>query len=1028
VNLARVLASRPSLVWLIGLVLAGLGARAIVRLPSGIYPEMQFPRVVVVARHGTDPPELFEPEITRPLEQALAVVPGVRYLRARTIRGAVELSVQLAPGTDPLRAQQQCQTAVDQVALPPDTELEVERVLPTAIPVITFNVTGPRAGRGAADPRDLRDLADRVLRPALVRVPGVGAVEVQGGLEREIEIILKPGPLAALGLTPSALADRLARHDLRVGVGRVVDAHQTLPVLIDAQPRDLADLAALPIADGPTGPVPLSAVADVVEGAADPTVLVSGPEGDAVVIAVARAPGASTVDVALGARAAVDAVVAKGAVPAGLQVHVVYDQAALVTESMTSVRDAILVGVALALIVIGLFLRDLRAGLIAAVPVPLALLATFAIMDWVGLTLNLMSLGGLAVSIGLVVDDAIVITEGIVRRLEEGHPPAEAAELGTRDLLAALIGTTLTTVLVFVPLALVEGLTGTFLGALAATLSTAVLLSLVYSVALAPLLAARLLKARSRKAHAGPGRGLAAYVRALRWLVRHAWVSLIAVAALVAGGVVAADRVATGFLPALDEGALVVDFFLPPGTSLEETDRVARRIDQVLASEPQVRTFTRRTGSEMGPATATQQNRGDIMVRLVPRDQRDGVLAVIDKLRDRIAREVPEARVEYVQVLQDVLADLAGNPAPIEIRLLGDDPQALTAFARELGPAIAAVPTLVDTFDGVEGDVPVARASIARIAAGRIGLEPGAIAADLDVALRGRVVASVQRPGRTLGVRARFADPVRFDLAALVGAPIAYGPQTALIGDYVTFDKPPSPSVLRREGLRPAVVMTAAVEGGDLGSAEAAVAAVIAQAHVPRGIQVEQAGQAASARAARTDLLVVAAIGAVLVLIVLLVQLGSLQLALVVLLGAPLAVVGALAVLVLADLPLDLSSLTGCILLVGLVVKNGILLLEHAREQLAHGRPLADALVEGAERRLRPILMTTAATLAGLAPLAAGIGAGSELQRPLAIAVIGGLVLSTAVTLFVLPGLAALVAGKRGRAAPVIARGAGEAA
>ncbi|MCE9576619.1 MAG: efflux RND transporter permease subunit [Deltaproteobacteria bacterium] len=1013
-NLARILARRPSLVWLVALVLAGLGARAIVRLPSGIYPEMQFPRVVVVARHGTDPPELFEPQITRPLEQALAVVPGVRYLRARTIRGAVELSVQLAPGVDPLRAQQQCQAAVDQVALPAGTELEVERVLPTAIPVITFNVTGPGKGRGLADPRDLRDLADRVLRPALVRVPGVGAVEVQGGRVREIEIILKPGPLAAMGLTPSMLADRLARHDVRLGVGRVVDAHQTLPVIVDASPGDLAGLAALPIADGPTGPVPLSTVADVVEGAADPTVIVSAPQGEAVVIAVARAPGASTVDVAAGARDAIAAVIALGGVPAGLRVEPVYDEAALVTASMASVRDAILVGVALALIVIGLFLRDLRAGLIAAVPVPLALLATFAIMDWAGLTLNLMSLGGLAVSIGLVVDDAIVITEGIVRRLEDGHPPAEAAELGTRDLLAALIGTTLTTVLVFVPLGLVEGLTGTFLGALAATLSTAVLLSLVYAVALAPLLAARVLRARQKSAQAS-SRGVALYAGALRWLVRHAWLSLVAVALLVTGGVFAADRVATGFLPALDEGALVVDFFLPPGTSLEETDRIARRIDLVLMSTPEVVTFTRRTGSEMGPATATQQNRGDIMVRLVPRAQRGEILAVIDGLRERLEHEVPEARIEFVQVLQDVLADLAGNPAPIEVRLLGDDPRALADLARTLGPAITAVPDLVDVFDGLEGDVPVARATVARLAASRIGLEPETIAGDLEVAVAGRVVAQLQRPGRSLDVRARFADRTRFDLTALVAAPIAYGPASALIGDYVRFDMPPSPSVLRREGLRPAVVMTAAVLGGDLGAAEDAVAAVIARTHIPPGIQVEQAGQAASARAARTDLLVVAGIGAVLVLIVLLVQLGSLNLAMVVLLGAPLAVVGALAVLVATDLPLDLSSLTGCILLVGLVVKNGILLLEHARDQLASGRPIGEALVEAAERRLRPILMTTAATLAGLAPLAAGVGSGAELQRPLAIAVIGGLVLSTAVTLFVLPGLAALVVRRGAR-------------
>ncbi|MBK9032419.1 MAG: efflux RND transporter periplasmic adaptor subunit [Myxococcales bacterium] len=984
---------RASLVWLVALGCAALGAAAMLTLPSGIYPEMEFPRVVVVARIGQVPPALVETSVTRPIEEAVAVVPGVRYVRARSIRGAAELSLQLVDGADPRQAEQAVRAAIDGLDLPPGTQVHVERVLPTSVPVITFNVAG------AVDVRALRDAAERVLRPALVRVPGVGGVEVQGGRVREIEVILRPADLAAHQLTPSIVAERLAAQDLLIGVGRVVDEHQTLPVVVDAQPVDLAAIAALPVAPGPTGPLPLSAVADVVEGSTDPDVIVTGPAGDTVVVTVARLPGASTPAVVAGARRAVAALVTSGALPAAIEVEPVYDQAALVDESIASVRDAILIGVALALVVIGLFLRDLRAGLVAAVPVPLSLLATFATMRAAGFSLNLMSLGGLAVAIGLVVDDAIVVTEGIVRRLEDGSTRAAAARDGLGDLFAAVVGTTLTTVVVFAPLALLSGVTGSFLGALAGTLAAAVLWSLIYAVTITPLLARVVLRARPA---AAPRRRLTrAIAGVVRWTVGHAVVAVAATLAIVVVGALALRAVKTGFLPPMDEGAFVLDFFTPPGTSLEETDRVARRIDRILASTPEVVTFTRRTGAEMGPATATQQNTGDVMVRLVAPDRRGAIDDVIDRVRARIAAEVPEVR--SVRQVPRTCSRIGRQPGADR------DPPARRRSApagrgRGRGRAeLAALPELVDFFDGREGDVPIVRLAVDRLRTAALGLDVAALADDLTIASTGRVVAQLPAPSRPLDVRVRFADRTRLSADAMLAAPMAWAPRGVAVGAVVDATRPPAPSELRREGLRPAVVMTAAVADGDLGAAERAVARTLAAAGLPRGVQVEVGGQAASAAAAQRELLRIALIGAVLVLIVLVIQLRSLRLSLVVLTGAPLAVVGALATLWATGIALDVSSLAGCILLVGLVVKNGILLLEHAQQELQAGVALADALVAAVERRLRPVVMTTLATLAGLLPLAAGVGAGASLQRPLAVAVIGGLLVSPAIA-----GLAAL--------------------
>jgi len=983
------------------------GALSLESLPRGIYPEVDFPRIVVVARAGDLPPPVMVAAATRPLEESIATVPGVERLRSRTIRGATELSAQLAPGTDMFRALQLVQAHVDEARrdLPERAEVTVERVTATALPIATFNIGG------AADDRVLRDVGDRILRPALTRVAGIGAVEVQGGDVREIEVLLRPQALAGLHLTPSGVADSLAEQDVVAAVGRVSDLHESLTVMASSEATTADAIAALPIAIGPHGPVPLSAVADVVEGAEDRTVSTTGPGGDIVVVSVSRAPGASAPQVVDDAHATVDALRRAHAFPPGVRVETVYDQSELVRDSMRGVRDAILLGILLSLIVLALFLRDVRAGAAAAIAVPVTLIATFGVAKLAGQSLDLMSLGGLAISIGLVIDDAIVIVEAIVRRREEGMAVREAAVQGTRDLFAAVVGTTLTTVIVFVPLALIAGVVGRFFSALAVTLCAAVLLSLVVSVTLVPLVASRLL-AKTAKVRASPDRLARGYGRLVIWLSRRPVVGVVTGVLLAAAGVLGLSRLGTGFLPTMDEGAFVLDFALPPGTSLEETDHVARRIDRVLAATPGIVSFTRRTGSEMGPATATLQNTGDILARLAPRDRRPDIDDMIARVRDRVAAEVPEASIEFVQVLQDVLGDLEGNPRPIEVRVFGEDPAVLDTLGAEVSARLERLPELVDVTPGVEGQVPILEASVRPAAAAGLGVTPAQVARDLGVALAGRVVTTARVSDRLIGVRVRMPDAVRFDPAAVATLPLAYGTTSVGLDAVAALSRPRGPAVLHRENLRSMILVSTAVRGSDLGGATAAVERAMARLHFPAGYTYEIGGQAEAARQTQRDLAGVAVLGLFLVLGILLVQLRLLRLALVVLVCAPLALVGAVWTLVATGIPLNASSLIGCILLVGLVVKNGILLLEHARRLEPTSASFSEAIAAAGERRLRPILMTTAATLAGLIPLALGFGAGSELQRPLAVATIGGLVLSTFVTLLALPALACAVMRK----------------
>jgi CzcA family heavy metal efflux pump len=997
------LTRRRALVWLVAVGLAAAGAVIATRLPSGIYPEVEFPRIVVVARGGDTPPAITQVTLARPLETALATVLGVERIRSRSIRGAVEISLQFAPGTDMWRALQLVESRVGETraALPPAADVVVERLTTTSFPVITFNVTGN------IDPRRLRDLGELVLRPAISRVRGVGRVEVLGGDVREVEVILDPARTAALRLSPGKVADKIRASTVLQSVGRYEDAHNLVTVVASGEATNTSDVGAIVVGVGADGsPIPLSSIADVVEGAEDRLLRVSGPGGETVLVSVSRLPGASTPDVVARVREAVQQTTAS--FPAGVSVSPVYDQAVLVDESMRSVRDAILLGIALCVAVIALFLRDLRSGLVAALAVPLTLGISFIPLALFGQSLNLMSLGGLCVAIGLVIDDAIVVVEATRRRLEQGETAADAARGGVRDLFAALIGTTITTVIVFVPLAWLEGVVGRFFAALAITLGAAVLLSLFVALTIVPLAAARLLRSRSGPPPAPPWY-TRAYARAIRPVLRRPWIGLVAAIALLVVGGLATRVVETGFLPSMDEGAFVLDYFLPAGTSLTDTDAAARKIEAILQRIPEVQTYARRTGAELGPVAATEVSRGDIMVRLkAPSARSRSIEQVISDAREKVEHEVPEARVEFVQVLQDVLNDLSGTPRPIEVKVYGDDYGPLRAEATEIASRIRDVPGLVDLYAGFEGDAPELRIRVDPGRAARLGMSASDVSADLDAALRGTVASAIRRSDRTIGVRVRYPDAIRFDRTEVPRLPLVTSGGVAAVSAVADFEQIVAPSALVRENLRPVAILTADHEGRDLGSVAADVNQRLAGISLPEGAARELGGQYRAQQDTFRELASVLAFGLLAVLAVLFAQFRHARLALVVLGSVPLAVVGALLTLLATGVELNASSLMGCVMLVGLVVKNGILLLEQAESLWQGGTPLEAALVEAGTIRVRPVLMTTLATVAGLAPLALGLGAGAELQRSLALAVIGGLISSTAVSLFVTPALVGL--------------------
>jgi CzcA family heavy metal efflux pump len=1029
-SLFDLLAAQRRFVYLVVALLSAGGIYAALRLPSAIYPELAFPRVLIVAQGSSlgARPMLFT--VTRPIEETVSIVPGVTRVSSRTIRGAAEISITFADNTDMAYALQQVQARVNQVrtSLPNEMEIEVERMTPSLFPILSYNLEG-------GDPATLYDIARYQLKPLISRVPGVGRVDVQGSDVREIEVIADPARLAAQRLTYDDLANAIREATGVSAIGRLPQDYKQYLIVAAQEARTPEDIGAIVVGHG----LRVRDVATVTLGTEDHVRIIAGDGKPAALLNITRQPGGNTL-------AIVDSVASLAAsaaktLPPGVRLKAVYDQGALVRDAMKSVRDAMIIGAILAVIILLLFLQHARITAISASSIPLTLAISVFAMYLIGQTFNLMTLGAMAIAIGLVIDDSVVITENIVRHLKLNANRHEAIREAVHELIWPVTTSTLTTVVVFLPLRLLKGVVGQFFAALSITLTIAVLVSLFLALTIIPLMADQFLRkedtdddadeAQTTAKTAGKGGVLrrvsgaintlsVRYERSLDRVLHHPRRMLAAAAILIVAGVVAQRFVGTGFLPEMDEGAFVLDYFTPGGTALTETDRQLHIVEGILAETPEIEGTSRRTGAELG-LFATEQNTGDIVARLKPPSQRSrSIFEVIDDVRVKVETALPRLRIEFVQILSDVINDLAGASSPVEIKLYGPDLNRLEEYAQSLEPKIAAIQGIEDLYNGVSEPSAELDMHVNEAEANRVGLTPQKIADAAMGALLGSSAGEVRLEDRSIGVRVRAPDTVRFNRLQLTALPIVSAQTGAPVplGTLATFEPVETRAELLRENQQQMIAMTADVSGRSLGSVMNDVKATIGSRAPPAGIRMELGGQYASQQDAFKGLLLVLALAAASVVAIMVLQFQSFVEAFIVLLAAPLSFVGALLLLLLTGTPLNVSSFMGLILLVGLVVKNGIILLDFTRHRmLTDGLPLEKAITEAARVRLRPILMTTLCTLFGLLPLALGLGAGSELQKPLALAVIGGLTLSTPITLFVVPTLLVAIRGRNYRLA-----------
>ena len=1019
-SLFDLVAEQRRFVYLAIAVLSGAGIWAAFALPSAIYPELTFSRVTVVVQGSSLGARQVLFSITRPIEEAISIVPGVTRVQSRSIRGGSETNIDFTSATDMVFALQQVQARVNQTRadMPADLDIEIERLTPSLFPVLSYNLEG-------GDPATLYDLARYQIKPIISRVPGVGRVDIQASDIREIEVIADPAKLAGQQMTYADLAEAIRSATTVTAVGRMPESYRQYLIVTTSEAHSIDDIAGIVVGHG----LRVGDLATVRAGTEDHVRVVAGDGRPAVLINITRQVGGNTVKLA-DSVARVAATVRK-TLPPGVILKPVYDQASLVRDAVKSVRDAMIVGALLAVIILLLFLRHARVTAISAASIPITMAITVFVMARLGQTFNLMTLGAMAIAIGLVIDDAVVITENIVRHAKLQPVRRIAIRDAVQELIWPVTSSTITTVVVFLPLGLLTGVEGQFFHALSITLTVAVLVSLIVALTIIPLLSEQYLKdadvesdGAPRGVLAGIGRGIDSlserYERAVGGALRHAgWVFPAAVVLVVAGYV--AHRMApTGFLPEIDEGAFVLDYTSPGGTALAETDRMVHVVEKILAETPEIVGTSRRTGAELG-LFATEQNTGDIAVRLKPESERDrSTFEVIDEVRGKIEQAVPRLRIEFVQILSDVINDLAGAASPVEIKLFGPDLAALEGYAEKLEPAMSKVAGLEDYFNGVSEPSAELEMTINQAETNRVGLTPVQVADAASGTLLGVPAGEIRLDDRSVGVRVRAPDSVRFNPKLLGALPIL-SPQTRSyipLATVATFRTAEARAVLLRENQQQMIRATGDLADRSLGPVMADVKAVLAEVPPPPGIRIELGGQYASQQEAFRALLLVLALAAASVVAVMVMQFQSFIEPLVVLLAAPLSFVGAVGLLVVTGTPLNVSSFMGLILLVGLIVKNGIILLDFTRHLMRGGMALEPALREAARIRLRPILMTTLCTLFGLLPLALGIGAGSDMQKPLAIAVIGGLALSTPITLFIVPALLVAVRGREYRWTP----------
>src|SRR5437667_6279806 len=925
-------------------------------------------------------------EVTTPVEEAVRAIPGVRSLRSTTSRGTAEISVNFNWGEDMVSAMLQCQSQVNKIlpSLPSGTSFEVERMDPTVFPTIAYSLTSDSHSLV-----ELRDLALYTLRPALSTVPGVARVGVQGGRVEEYRVTVDPDKLQSFNMTLSEVAGALSASNVLVAVGRLEQYDKLYLVVSDTRFKKFDEIEHTVLRSNPDGVVLLDDVATIEHSAEPQWVRVTADGHDAVLFQVYQQPSGNTVEIARGIKAKLREI--RKQIPEGVKIADWYDQSDLILASEQSTRDAILIGMVLAAFVLLIFLRDWKVTLIAILTVPAVLAALLRLLYIVRRRLTIITLGGIAAAVGLIIDDAIVMVEHIVRRVRgtDGGDPHSRVLSAAREFTNPLAGSSAATIIIFTPLAFLSGVTGAFFKSLSLTMAASLAISFVVAWLAVPILCATLLKQKDAEIEergAITRRVHEVYRQKMQWLLRQPRFIIVFLVPLLLLGFVALKSIGSGFMPTIDEGGFTFDYIAPPGTSLAETDRLLRQAESILQEVPEVQTYSRRTGLQLGGGI-TEANFGDFFIRLKPFPRR-GIEEVMDDVRARVEKQVPGLQIELLQLMEDLIGDLTSVPQPIEIKLYSDDEATLHTLAPKLADTISKVKGVIEVKPGIIPAGDALNIQVDRVKVGLEGMDPDAVTKALDDFLTGNVTTKIQQGPKLIGVRVWIPRDARETMRnidnLLLRAPDGHLFPLKRVATLTPLNGQPE---IMRDDHKRMVAVTARISGRDLGSTVRDVKRALARANViPNNVLYRFGGLYEQQQIAFRGLTIILIAAIVLVFLLLLFLYESFPVAIAMFLVPLLAVAGVFISLWVTCTEFNIASRMAVTMIVGIVTEIAIFYYSEFRTLPASD----DRFILAGINRMRAISMTAFAAILALMPLALAIGRGAAMQQPLAIAIISG--------------------------------------
>ncbi|MBN2348308.1 MAG: efflux RND transporter permease subunit [Bacteroidales bacterium] len=985
------------------LILIG-GAFSYQSMKTSLFPNVTFPKIKIIADHGEQPVDKMMVTVTKPLENAIKRVENINLIRSTTSMGSCEISAFMDWGSDIDLDKQQVESQISQIKniLPPDVQITIEKMNPSILPVMGYSLQSETKNQV-----ELKMLAEYIVKPYLSRIKGVASVDVIGGKVKEYRLVLDEQKLSNLKINPQDIGNALQQTDFIKSNGYTVDYHRLYLTVTDATIKNKEQLENLVLFDNAVRSIKVSDIATVEISERNEYIKIKADGKDVPLVAVLKQPNSNLIEVSDEVSRKV--VELNSILPKDVILVPYYNQAEFVNGSIRSIIDVLWIGLLLSIVVVIIFLRSVKSSAVILITIPLTLSLTFILLSAIGFDFNIMTIGAIAAAIGLIIDDAIIVVEQIHRTHEEfpDRKPKDLVGKAISFLFPSMVSSSLSTIVILIPFELMSGVAGAYFKILTEAMMITLLSSFIITWLGLPVIYLLLSKNKGfkKEAHA-----VQSQHRWIQFFIAKPYISIAFALLLILSIGYILPRLSTGFLPEMDEGSIVLDFDSPPGTSLEETDRMLTVVDEIIEKIPEVKTYSRRTGTQMG-FFITEPSRGDYLIELYKNRNRT-TNEVSDEIRGKVESAVPALIADFGQVITDMLGDLMSSVQPIEVKIFGDNYNEVKVLSKQIADSLETIDGTADVFNGIVIAGPMLKIFPKEDKLKQFGLSPSDLQAQMETWLAGTVIGFIPEKEQLTDIRMIFPKNNNTSIEKIRQLKICIPSGEFLpISTFANFEIQSGVAEIERENLQTMGVITARLNNRDLGSVMKDIQNKLAGINLPPAYQIRYGGAYAEQQQSFAELLKILIAGGLLVFTVVLFMFKQVRISLAVIFVSLLGISGSLWALYITGTPLNVGSYTGLIMIIGIIGENSIFTIQQFFSELKN-TTVNNALSFAISTRLRPKLMTATAAIAALSPLAFGIGTGAQMHQPLAIAVIGGLIIALPLLLILLPSLLKLIIKK----------------